>query len=167
MSEIAVAPAVAVTGEAVNNDVDLKAKAVSAKLEAFARLLDPFAEGSKFIPINEPGAAEEGSNATESDNGAVSEEKSDGDTKDGTIAEESDSKVVSPAIASVHSFIMSTVSQKVFAAAQFPAVTAIIRADRVVRCFQSKPSRSSATYCRSTATYALLVTKLYCFETLF
>ncbi len=96
MSETTVASVVPATGGAVNNDVDLKGKAVSAKLEAFARLLDPFAEGSKFTPINEPGAAEEDSNATESDNSAVAEETSGGETKDGAVAKEPDSKVVSP-----------------------------------------------------------------------
>ena len=95
MSESTVAPAVLATGEAVNNDRDLKGKAVSAKLEAFARLLDPFAEGSKFTPINEPGAVEEDSNATESDNGAVAEETSGGDTKDGAVVKEPSFKVVS------------------------------------------------------------------------
>lgn len=95
MSESTVALAVLVTGEGVNDDVDLKAKAVSAKLDAFARLLDPFAEGSKFTPINEPGAVEEDSNATESENGAIAEGTSGDDMKDGAVAMEPDSKVVS------------------------------------------------------------------------
>lgn len=95
MSELTVAPAVLVTSEIVNNDVDLEGKAVSAKLEAFARLLDPFAEGSKFTAINQPGAAEEDSNATESETGAAAEENSGGDTKDGDVAKEAGSKVVS------------------------------------------------------------------------
>lgn len=96
MSESTFAPAVLVTGEVANNDVDPKGKAVSAKLDAFARLLDPFAEGSKFTTINEPGTAEEGSNDTGSDNGAVAEEIFGADTKTGAVAKEPDSKVVSP-----------------------------------------------------------------------
>lgn len=94
MSASAVVPAVATTGGDVDNGVDLKEE-VSDRIEAFARLLDPFAEGSKFTAINDAAVTIGDSNATESDVVAGADDNTGGGKEGGVAAIKIETKVVS------------------------------------------------------------------------
>lgn len=88
MSSSVAMPAVA---EVANKAIETKDQTVSAEIAAFARLIDPFAEGTKFTPINGTATTETNSTAEEHDAGAIDEAASSGDKQD--VAEATAPKV--------------------------------------------------------------------------
>ena len=114
MSSPVVAPAMPVIDGHATQDVELKDQAVSAKMLAFTKLIDPFAEGSKFTPINETTATDDGNTAVESVTAAhsakaiVDEATGGDDKKDGAPAKSIDSEKVCLLSASLHLLITVT-----------------------------------------------------------
>ena len=94
MASTEVDPAVATSSTQADKNVESKGKAVSATIDLYENFLNPFAEGSKFSPINEQ-ASEDDLTSVGSDTVAVEEAAMNGDSKDVAGNAEAPAKEVS------------------------------------------------------------------------
>ena len=87
-------PAVATASTQADKNVESKDKDVSAEIDLYEKFLDPFAEGSKFNPINEQ-ASEDDLTSVGSESVAIEEAALSDDLKDVAANTETVAKEVS------------------------------------------------------------------------
>ena len=114
--------------DAAGQDTETKASTVSAKIELFAKLIDPFAEGTKFTAINDVIAAAEGnSSAAESENAAVDAVNPGEGTKVEDPAVKLEAKEVRLPFTLISSYITSLRLCALAKAIQRPGATQVIK----------------------------------------